>query len=74
MEYLESTKAQYIDTGLILKSNDFHFTLDYAIFGPQEGARLLQGTNFSWVCSIQNDGYNWLHLPKKERGRLVGSH
>lgn len=67
---MESTGAQYIDTGLILKSNDFHFTLEYAILKTNN--RLLQGTNFSWCPSIQNDGYNWLHLPKKDKGRLNG--
>lgn len=70
MEYLESTGAQYIDTGLILKSNDFHFTLEYAILKTDN--RLLQGTNFTWCPSIRNDGYNWLSLPKKDKGRVGG--
>lgn len=72
MEYLESTKAQYIDTGLILKSNDFHFTLEYAIIRQKDNERLLQGTNFTWVCSLIHFGYCWLNLPKKDRGRVNG--
>lgn len=72
VEYLESTGTQWIDTGVVLKSNDFHFSIKYALLGSKGNERLLQGSNFTWVCSLAGNGYGWIILPKKDGGRIGG--